>query len=121
MHVATRAITVTAAGTMRNVAGSVALMPYSIDVNSRVDEVTLDIAAFEPLVGAHGGLGGWQDRAVLITPRTLAHVLPTEHIEGADRLHAVLVAMLRAVGQRKTVVDLHDQQNGPGADLPADS
>ena len=32
-----------------------------------------------------------------------ANVLPTEHIEGADRLHAVLVAMLRAVGQRKTV------------------
>ena len=81
------------------------VMPEAPDlyINSRVDDVTLDIAAFEPLVGAHGGLGGWQDRAVLLTPRELAHVLPTEHIEGADRLHAVLVAMLRAVGQRKTV------------------
>ncbi|HET8915920.1 MAG TPA: hypothetical protein VFM91_09460 [Propionibacteriaceae bacterium] len=99
------------------------VMPEAPDlyVNSRVDEVTLDIAAFEPLVGAHGGLGGWQDRAVLITPRTLAHVLPTEHIEGADRVHGVLVAMLRTVGQRKTVLDLHDQQHAPGPDLPADS
>ena len=40
---------------------------------------------------------------VLLAPRALADVLPAEHIEGADRLHAVLVAMLRAVGQRKTV------------------
>jgi Type I phosphodiesterase / nucleotide pyrophosphatase len=79
------------------------VMPEAPDlyINSRVGDVTLDIAAFEPLVGAHGGLGGWQDRAVLLTPRTLADVLPTEHIEGADRLHTVLVAMLRAVGQRK--------------------
>jgi uncharacterized membrane protein YvlD (DUF360 family) len=99
------------------------VMPEAPDlyVNSRVDDVTLDIAAFEPLVGAHGGLGGWQDRAVLLTPRTLSHVLPKEHIEGADRLHAVLVAMLRTVGQRKTVLDRPDQQSGPGPDLPAES
>jgi uncharacterized membrane protein YvlD (DUF360 family) len=79
------------------------VMPEAPDlyVNSRVEDVTLDIAAFEPLVGAHGGLGGWQDRALLLTPRALAHVLPSEHIEGADRLHAVLVEMLRALGQRK--------------------
>ena len=81
------------------------VMPEAPDlyINSRVGDVTLDIAAFEPLVGAHGGLGGWQDRAVLLTPRALADVLPTERIEGADRLHAVLVAMLRAVGHRTTM------------------
>ena len=80
-------------------------MPEAPDlyINSSVSDVTLDIAAFEPLVGAHGGLGGWQDRAVLLTPRTLAKVLPAEHIEGADHLHSVLVAMLRAVGQRTTL------------------
>jgi uncharacterized membrane protein YvlD (DUF360 family) len=83
------------------------MMPEAPDlyINSGVSDITLDIAAFEPLVGAHGGLGGWQDRAFLLTPRVLANVLPTEHIEGADRLHAVLVAMLRAVGQRKTVLE----------------
>ena len=81
------------------------VMPEAPDLylNSRVGDVTLDIAAFEPLVGAHGGLGGWQDRAVLLAPRALADVLPDEHIEGADRVHSVLVAMLRAVGQRKTM------------------
>jgi hypothetical protein len=85
--------------------GRVRLMPEAPDlyINSRVTDITLDIAAFEPLVGAHGGLGGWQDRAVLLTPRSLAEVLPAEHIEGADHLHTVLVAMLRTVGQRKTV------------------
>ena len=59
-------------------------MPEAPDlyVNSRIEDATLDIAAFEPLVGAHGGLGGWQDRAILLTPRTLAHVLPTTQIEG---------------------------------------
>jgi Type I phosphodiesterase / nucleotide pyrophosphatase len=81
------------------------MMPEAPDLylNSSLDDVTLDVAAFEPLVGAHGGLGGWQDRAVLLAPRALADVLPAERIEGADRLHAVLVAMLRAVGHRKTL------------------
>ncbi|HEX6758556.1 MAG TPA: phage holin family protein [Propionibacteriaceae bacterium] len=99
------------------------VMPEAPDlyINSRVGDVTLDIAAFEPLVGAHGGLGGWQDRAVLLTPRTLANVLPTEHIEGADRLHAVLVAMLRAVGHRKTVPDSPAQRSDPGPDVATDS
>ena len=99
------------------------MMPEAPDLylNSRIEDATLDIAAFEPLVGAHGGLGGWQDRAILLTPRALAQVLPTERIEGADRLHAVLVAMLRAVGHRKTVADQPGQRSGPGANLTTDS
>jgi hypothetical protein len=82
-------------------------------INSSVDDITLDIAAFEPLVGAHGGLGGWQDRAVLLTPRALADVLPAEQIEGADRLHVVLVAMLRALGHRKSLPD--ERSDAPGS------
>jgi uncharacterized membrane protein YvlD (DUF360 family) len=69
-------------------------------LNSSLDPATLDISAFEPLVGAHGGLGGWQDRAVLLVPRDLEHVVPQGQILGADRLHQVLVAMLEASGQR---------------------
>ena len=69
-------------------------------LNSTLDPTTLDIAAFEPLVGAHGGLGGWQDRAVLLVPRALEHVVPTDTVQGADHLHQVLVAMLESVGQR---------------------
>ena len=99
------------------------VMPEAPDlyINSRIEDVTLDIAAFESLVGAHGGLGGWQDRAVLLTPRALAHVLPTEHIEGADRLHAVLVSMLRAVGQRKRLPDPPTRPSGPRPEVGTDS
>ncbi|HEX9088287.1 MAG TPA: alkaline phosphatase family protein [Arthrobacter sp.] len=68
-------------------------------VNSAVDPVTNDVAAFEGLVGSHGGLGGWQDRAVLFGPADLMAGLP-ERIEGADELHRVLVAMLESCGQR---------------------
>ena len=99
------------------------MMPEAPDLylNSRIEDATLDIAAFEPLVGAHGGLGGWQDRAILLTPRALAQVLPTERIEGADRLYAVLVSMLRAVGQRKTVPEQPGQRSSPRANRPTDS
>ena len=70
-------------------------------VNSTVDPVTDDVAAFEGLVGSHGGLGGWQDRAMLIGPTDLMAGLP-ERIEGAGELHRVLVAMLESCGQRAT-------------------
>ena len=69
-------------------------------VNSSVDPWTADVAAFEELVGAHGGLGGFQDSAALLVPRDLVDVLP-ERIEGADVLHKSLVAMLERCGQRK--------------------
>lgn len=70
-------------------------------VNSAVDPVTNDVAAFEGLVGSHGGLGGWQDRALLLGPADLMAGLP-ERIEGADELHRVLVAMLESCGQRSS-------------------
>ena len=69
-------------------------------VNSALDENTNDVAAFEHLVGAHGGLGGWQDHAVVLVPSDLADTLP-ERIEGADVLHRSLVAMLEKCGHRK--------------------
>lgn len=68
-------------------------------VNSALDPVTGDVAAFEGLVGSHGGLGGWQDQPVLLGPTDLMAGLP-ERIEGADQLHRVLVGMLEAAGQR---------------------
>jgi uncharacterized membrane protein YvlD (DUF360 family) len=77
------------------------MMPEAPDlyVNSAIDPATDDVAAFEDLVGAHGGLGGWQDRAVLLVPRDLADGLPAR-VEGADRLHEALVAMLTSSGHR---------------------
>jgi hypothetical protein len=72
-------------------------------VNSTVDPVTHDVHAFEGLVGSHGGLGGWQDQGVLLGPVDLMSDLP-DHIEGADRLHRVLVGMLEKSGQRSRPV-----------------
>ena len=85
-------------------------------LNSSLDPATLDIAAFEPLVGAHGGLGGWQDSAVLLVPRDLEHVVPKEQVIGADRLHQVLVAMLEAVGQRTDEKFRSDPEPAAAAD-----
>jgi uncharacterized membrane protein YvlD (DUF360 family) len=73
-------------------------------VNSRIDVSTSEVAAFEELVGCHGGLGGWQSRAVLIRP---ADWPADGHLVGADAVHRQLVAWLERLGQRKqlTYVD----------------
>jgi hypothetical protein len=86
----------------RRVLARAVVMPEAPDVyvNSLVDQDTLDVAAFEALVGAHGGLGGWQDSAVLLAPRDLMGSLP-DRVEGADELHRVLVGFLRQSGQRQ--------------------
>lgn len=68
-------------------------------VNSTIDPVTNDVNAFEGLVGSHGGLGGWQDNAMLLAPADLMSAVP-DRIEGADALHRVLVGMLEQCGQR---------------------
>ncbi|MEQ6901787.1 alkaline phosphatase family protein [Nocardioides sp. YIM 152588] len=76
-----------------------ASMPETPDlyVNSFVDELG-EVAAFEGLVGCHGGLGGWQDRAMLVHPIGLP--APEQMIVGADELHRVLVGWLEDLGQR---------------------
>ena len=77
-------------------------MPQAPDlyVNSAVDPDTHEVAAFEPLVGCHGGLGGWQDRAFVLAPAHLLHV--DEPIVGGDELHRHLVSALEALGHRLT-------------------
>jgi uncharacterized membrane protein YvlD (DUF360 family) len=72
-------------------------------VNSNVDQATLEVAAFEPLVGSHGGLGGWQDRALLIAPTKLRP--DPSPIRGAHNLHRVFIEMLRSVGHRTGLDD----------------
>ncbi len=68
-------------------------------VNSVVDaDGSLDVAAFEPLVGCHGGLGGWQDRGFVLAP---VHLLaPDRPIVGGDDLHRHLVGILETLGHR---------------------
>jgi hypothetical protein len=96
-------------------------MPQAPDlyINSAIDPTTGDVAAFEELVGAHGGLGGWQDRAMLLVPAPLAGLLP-DRIEGADTLHRSLVRMLEDAGHRGALVD-RPQPRSPRPDLSATS
>jgi hypothetical protein len=67
-------------------------------VNSSFDLETMDVSAFEPLVGCHGGLGGWQDRGFVLAPPHL--LAPSEPIVGGDELHRHLVGILEALGHR---------------------
>ena len=56
---------------------------------SAIDPGTDDVAAFEGLVGSHGGLGGWQTEAMLLHPSTWP-VTPAD-LAGAPALHRLLV------------------------------
>jgi len=67
-------------------------------VNSSVEPSNLEVAAFEPLVGSHGGLGGWQDRGFLLGGTSMA--TGPEPIVGGEALHRLLVGYLQSLGHR---------------------
>jgi len=77
-------------------AASMAEAP-DIYVNSLIDDLG-EVAAFEGLVGCHGGLGGWQDRAMLVHP--VEFDAPDAMVVGADAVHGVLVGWLEQLGHR---------------------
>jgi uncharacterized membrane protein YvlD (DUF360 family) len=64
-------------------------------INSRYDPETDEASPFEPHVGSHGALGGPQQRAFLVHPRTWAD--PGE-IVGAEQLHRALRGWLTGLG-----------------------
>jgi hypothetical protein len=76
-----------------------ARMPHVGDLVlvSRLDEHTNEVAAFEELVGCHGGLGGWQTDAVLVHPRRWTVDGP---LHGPDAVHRVLTGWLADLAQR---------------------
>jgi putative membrane protein len=61
-------------------------------VSSFYDPGTGEVAAFEELIGSHGGLGGWQTSPFLMYPSDL--VAPEGPIVGAASLYAVLKGWL---------------------------
>ena len=65
---------------------------------SSVDPVTEEVAAFEELVGSHGGLGGWQTDAVLVHPARWPVTEP--ELDGPDAVHRQLVEWLAMLGLR---------------------
>jgi uncharacterized membrane protein YvlD (DUF360 family) len=72
--------------------------PHCADimVNSMWDPQTEEVAAFEHLVGSHGGLGGEQTRPFVLYPAGLP--APASPIRGADELHRVFRGWLAHLG-----------------------
>ena len=68
-----------------------------IMVNSIWDSQTDEVAAFEELVGSHGGLGGGQSHPFVLHPAELT--MPPGGVTGAESLHRILRGWLAALGQ----------------------
>ncbi|BEL03796.1 phage holin family protein [Actinoplanes sichuanensis] len=68
-------------------------------INSLFDPVTGEVAAFEELIGCHGGLGGAQEQPVLVHPREWR---VTDPLIGSDAVHLVLCGWLEQVGCRSS-------------------
>jgi uncharacterized membrane protein YvlD (DUF360 family) len=85
--------------------------PHCADimVNSLWDEQTGEVAAFEELVGSHGGLGGEQTHPFVLFPSDLP--APEEPIHGAESLHQVFRGWLAHLGH-----DRYAAKVGGGAD-----
>ncbi|MFD3505705.1 phage holin family protein [Streptomyces sp. NPDC058676] len=72
--------------------------PHTADimVNSWYDPADGEVLAFEEQIGSHGGLGGAQGKAFLLSPLALS--APAEdgtHLAGAEHIHRVLRRWLR--------------------------
>ena len=83
-------------------------IPHNGDivVVSCLDDFTHEVAAFEELVGCHGGLGGWQTEAVLVHPRRWTVDQPPV---GSDEVYDLLVSWLEDLGQRKDITPAAEQ------------
>lgn len=69
-----------------------------IVLNSSLDPATDEVAAFEELVGSHGGLGGWQTSAFLLYPAAWGAI--ETPLVGAPAVHRQLVDWMAAAGLR---------------------
>ncbi|MEU8815483.1 alkaline phosphatase family protein [Actinoplanes sp. NPDC048796] len=76
---------------------------------SSVDPVTEEVAAFEELVGSHGGLGGWQTDAVLVHPARWPITQP--ELDGPDTIHRQLVEWLSMLGLRTQTLAADDERH----------
>ncbi|HEX5016284.1 MAG TPA: phage holin family protein [Actinomycetes bacterium] len=75
-----------------------------IYVNSLYDAATDEVAAFEELVGCHGGLGGWQTQPMIVHPASWiidGDLTDDEgHLWGAPNVHRQFVRWLERIGHR---------------------
>ena len=68
-------------------------------VNSTFWPETGEVAAFEELVGSHGGMGGSQSCPFVLAPARFA--LPAEKIVGAEALHRTMRGWLADLGHER--------------------
>jgi uncharacterized membrane protein YvlD (DUF360 family) len=61
---------------------------------SRIDSGTDEVAAFEELIGSHGGMGGWQTQPCLVYPADWP--APEGRLMGAPAVHRQLKAWIAA-------------------------
>ncbi|RKN36416.1 alkaline phosphatase family protein [Micromonospora musae] len=86
-------------------------------VISAVDPSLEEVAAFEELVGCHGGLGGWQTEALLVHPAGWSQ---EGELVGPDAVHRQLLGWLEQLGLRRPADDAPARHDDPpaGADRP---
>ncbi|GAA1917362.1 hypothetical protein GCM10009716_28050 [Streptomyces sodiiphilus] len=68
-------------------------------VNSAVDPATGAVHAFEDQIGSHGGLGGEQSRAFLLSPLALSEADAEGPLTGAESVHRMLRRWLREAAE----------------------
>jgi hypothetical protein len=68
-----------------------------IVVNSRIWHDPTEVAAFEELVGSHGGMGGSQCFPFVLAPADL--VWPGDDVVGSETVHRIFRRFLAALGQ----------------------
>jgi len=85
-------------------------------VNSRYWAELDEVAAFEELVGSHGGLGGGQAHPFVLVPPALPW--PDEPVVGAVSVHRILRGWLAAGGQT-AYADAAPPATEPAAVTPA--
>jgi uncharacterized membrane protein YvlD (DUF360 family) len=92
--------------------------PHTADimVNSRVDPATGAVHAFESQVGSHGGLGGEQSTAFLLSPLVLSSPVEAGELVGAEQVHRVLRRWLAE--SRSYPLPLTGPEAGPPAAGP---
>jgi hypothetical protein len=87
-----------------------------IVLNSTYWADTDEVAAFEELVGSHGGLGGGQSHPFVMFPSDLPY--PRKEVVGCENLHQVLRMWLWALGHEAFAADGNGQRS---IDAPSSS
>ncbi|MEV5318769.1 phage holin family protein [Streptomyces sp. NPDC052687] len=97
--------------------------PHAADImiNSACDPADGEVLAFEEQIGSHGGLGGAQNTAFLLSPLALSAPAPDgTAITGAEHVHRVLRRWLREADGPQVPVDRRTEGQIPEGSAPVD-